>query len=845
MQTEVAQHTKEWFQRKLELLGANDITCILNNGYFDKDELIHRKIHYQEVVFDPEVQVRVDKGTRYESVARDLCALRNKCKISDIGQRIHPVYDYITASPDGVGFLGKKTLFEFKVRGQLDYKIPFKYWIQTQIQMEVFNIEHDMYCENLIHEYASCEDYLADSGTTKPRGELLWEGKIYYWKLDSYYEVVVPRDKKWFKSVLPEISKAWQVISLKRHQIKNPPQICGTKRRRGSSTKTTIIKSTLEHEYDQRQEFYSNRDKMIAPYNITNWILDDPLLDWLDIYGDSADKDKRPPFDLSKFIYEQAINFRIKMRDYLKERTPSDKLIDIDEQYHPTDPTVPIKYDNQKIYYDNLIKTQEAINSKVPIIFNACVYSPEYGLYGKADILVRVDYLDELLETPDVFSNKDSNHYVIVATKFSTLNLRVNEMHLLSNSKQNIYKAHIALLNVCLGQMQGYTVSKSLVLGRKSESSHRGEKHYFKNSFKRLGVVDFAELDSVYLEKLDDAIEWIHSLRASDASKWKPGQSSLKPNMKNIRDFPWHSYKKTLAAETKEITQMYKCGVKRRRYAEENGVDTWDNLTLDTIDTKGAITLQHINNFIESNVDGDDLNMDKIVVGKEKVGVGVDLVTNMPAIEFYVDFEAVNDLGDDFSNFPSVGGTSMIYMIGCLLVNNKTGKKIHNTFVVDRLTKDCELTILKQWYEFMVAVAKGQTRKIYVYHWGNAENYMLRKACNEHKLAIGGLVLVDLCDAFRKAFAVVSDTFGYGIKQIGKTLHKAGKISTVWLDNVDGGGAMVAAWKADEICIRDSCTFTDIGFIKDMVKYNYIDCKVMQEIITYLRSLECSFQKMS
>ena len=829
MQTEVAQHTEEWYKRKLELLGANDITCILNNGYFDKDELIHRKIHYTDVVFEPEVQERVDRGTRYESVVRELCGLRNKCKIAEVGQRIHPRYDYITASPDGVGFLNKKTLFEFKVRGQLDYKIPFKYWIQTQIQMEVFDIDYDMYCENLIHEYSSREEYLADSGTPKPRGELLWEGKVYYWKLDSYYEVLVPRDRQWFKTVLPEISKAWQIISLKR-------QLCGSKRKRQRERRDTVIKSTLEHEYDQRYEFYTNRDKMIAPYNITNWILDDPILDWLDIYGDPVEKDKRPPFDLSKFIYEQAINFRIKMRDYLKERTPADKLIDIDEQYQPIDPVVPIKYDNQKIYYDNITKTQEAINSQIPIIFNACLYSPEYGRYGQADILGRVDYLDELLEAPDVFSDKESKYYVIIATKFSTLNLRVDEMHLLSNSKQNIYKAHLALLNVCLGQMQGHTVSKSLIIGRKSEAMHRGEKRYFKNSFKRLGVVDFAELDSVYLEKLDDAIDWIHSLRESKAAKWKPGEADLKPNMKNIRDFPWHSYKKTLATETKEITQMYKCGVKRRRYAEENGADTWDTLTLDTINTKGAITLQHINNFIESNVSRTDLNLDKIRVGTESVGV--DLVTNMPAMEFFVDFEAVNDLGDDFSKFPQVGGTSMIYMIGCLLVNNKTGQKIHNTFIVDRLTKDCELTILKQWYEFMVTAARGQTRKIYVYHWGNAENYMLRKACTDHKIEIGGLVLVDLCDAFRRAFAVVSDTFGYGIKQIGKTLHKAGKISTVWLDNIDGGGAMVAAWKAHEICIRDDCIFTDIGFIKDMVKYNYIDCKVMQEIISYLRSLD-------
>jgi hypothetical protein len=34
-------------------------------------------------------------------------------------------------------------------------------------------------------------------------------------------------------------------------------------------------------------------------------------------------------------------------------------------------------------------------------------------------------------------------------------------------------------------------------------------------------------------------------------------------------------------------------------------------------------------------------------------------------IEFYVDFETLNSLNDDFGKLPRIGGTPMIFMIGC------------------------------------------------------------------------------------------------------------------------------------------------------------------------------------
>ena len=135
--SEIRAHTPEWERNKIEYLGANDSACILDNGYFDKDELINRKIHYIRPEFSQEQLKLLNRGTRYESVVRDLCAVRNGVTMHETGQRFHPIYRYLTATPDGI--IGNKRLVEFKVRKHIDHKISFKYWIQMQIQMEVWN----------------------------------------------------------------------------------------------------------------------------------------------------------------------------------------------------------------------------------------------------------------------------------------------------------------------------------------------------------------------------------------------------------------------------------------------------------------------------------------------------------------------------------------------------------------------------------------------------------------------------------------------------------------------------------------------------------------------------------
>lgn len=841
---DIKQHSVMWYKNKATFLGANDVACLLNNGYSDKDDLIERKISYTQETFDEDTTKLLERGTKYEPIVRELCGIRNSTRIAEVGQRFHPTLKFLTASPDGI--IGDNCLVEFKVRKRLSYQILFKFWIQMQIQMEVWNIDSCLFCENLIYEYSNKEEYLADSGTDKPRGELRWNEKTYYWKLDNVYEQTVSRNRHWFAKMLPEIKEAWQTIETGRKPtVPIAIAVAGTKRSRGKSSipPPSPLPPPQPQPLNERQLWQRSKPQHITQHNLTNWTLDDPVLDWFQLYQKRSDRDEFPSeFDLASFIYEQAVSFKLTMRDYLKERTPESMFVDIDEWYHPIRSTdYSIRYNNQHIYFDGVVRTQKAIDEGVPIIFNACLADKDRYFYGKADILVKAGTLLDLIQMDDIFIEGELDHYIIVSTKFATLNLCADGMTLLSNAKQKIYKIQSAFLNVCLSKMQGRVSCKALIIGRKSQFTSCGKTTKSDNCFARVGVVDFAERDANWLTMVDDAIAWIKLVREPSAKQWTvdpPSRKELAPNMKNQRDHPWHDLKKTLAMKNNEITLMYRCGPKKRNHAwDQADTECWMDLTAEAIDVKGRNTLKHIENFIESNTEATNLHLDRIEAIKH-IGVNgksVDLVVNMPIIEFFVDFEAVNDLGDDFSLFPTAGGCAIIYMIGCLMVNNKTNQQIHNTFIVDRLNKECETRVVNDWISSMKTMSNGQTRNIYVYHWGNAEKWMLTRALSAREIADNGIILIDLCEAFRNAFSAVNGTFGYGIKQIGKALFKAGKVKTTWTDSTDGGAAMVAGWKAEEICNRVKCKFTEVGFIKDMIKYNYIDCKVMQEIIDHLR----------
>ena len=76
-----------------------------------------------------------------------------------------------------------------------------------------------------------------------------------------------------------------------------------------------------------------------------------------------------------------------------------------------------------------------------------------------------------------------------------------------------------------------------------------------------------------------------------------------------------------------------------------------------------------------------------------------------------------------------------------------------------------------------------------------------------------------------------------GLKTVAKALHARGLIETSWGDSkVDGQGAMVGAWRCDAEAGRKGIRLADTELMEAIQEYNEVDCRVMREILDYLRA---------
>jgi len=82
----------------------------------------------------------------------------------------------------------------------------------------------------------------------------------------------------------------------------------------------------------------------------------------------------------------------------------------------------------------------------------------------------------------------------------------------------------------------------------------------------------------------------------------------------------------------------------------------------------------------------------------------------------------------------------------------------------------------------------------------------------------------------------VRGAFGFGLKAIAKAMREHGLIQTVWADGpADGLGAMIGAWWCQREAVQRGCSLEEIDLMQEIGAYNEVDCRVMAEVLAYLR----------
>ena len=92
---------------------------------------------------------------------------------------------------------------------------------------------------------------------------------------------------------------------------------------------------------------------------------------------------------------------------------------------------------------------------------------------------------------------------------------------------------------------------------------------------------------------------------------------------------------------------------------------------------------------------------------------------------------------------------------------------------------------------------------------------------------------IDMCNIFKSEPIVIKDCFNFGLKNIANAMYKHKLISTR-LDSECSNGlvASVNAWNV----YQQHPEPIKSEIMKDIIKYNEFDCKVLWDIIKYLRT---------
>ncbi len=578
-----------------------------------------------------------------------------------------------------------------------------------------------------------------------------------------------------------------------------------------------------------------------------NHALNDPLLDWLDPYGtahgfarDEEYPDYDPRTDFSRFIMQKGVEFEAAVASYLNTLIPLYTIAKGAEVSRSTDAAV---------------STFNAMREGKPAIYRAVLRDAESRTHGIADLLIRSDYLHKLL--PDAIAAQDAAvsavdlgdvawHYRVVDFKFTTLRFLADGRLSDSSGSTWAYMLQLYVYNRALGRLQGYLPLESYLLGRGWVQTRKGRTQRCPSCLDRLGMVP-----QDYLSRtkgpLGDAVEaacaWLRVVRR-EGVQWQvlpePSIPELRPNMGSTSDHPWHHAKHRIGRELEDLTLLWQVGVPGRQTANAAGVVRWTDpectpAVVGVTGPKQAPTLQAI---LDVNRD-----QDGPAIRPARIQGATELWRQECPLEFYVDFETVNDLDDDFSRIPEKGGQPLIFMVGCGHVED--GEWRWACFTADALTEDAEAQIIDAWLAHMAQVksrldSDGEVPP--VFHWSHAEQSTFEtafnSACRRHpeKGWAAPRWFDFLKHVVRAEPVVVRGAMAFGLKAVATAIYSLECIETKWdAGPVDGLGAMVAAWSCAKEAEEIGGSLRETQLMQEVVRYNEVDCKVMMEIVEYLR----------
>ena len=262
---QLEQRSKEWFEFRRSGLSASDIWKAIDSQSM-QNSLIYSKCKPMNMKLSKSTNINTafHNGHLFEPLSIMHYEYDFNTIVGEFGCMAHKKYPYLLASPDGINIkegndrYGRMVEVKNPTTRELTGIPKKEYWIQMQLQMEVWDLEECDFLETVFKQYETYEEFLADgdsftrTSNNKRKGIIIrfydgeqpiykyppvdltkeefdkWYDKTLdetnnlefvckiYWYLHDYSCVLVPRNKKWFNHVQPKLKSIWNTIEKER-----------------------------------------------------------------------------------------------------------------------------------------------------------------------------------------------------------------------------------------------------------------------------------------------------------------------------------------------------------------------------------------------------------------------------------------------------------------------------------------------------------------------------------------------------------------------------------------------------------------------------------------------------
>ncbi len=559
----------------------------------------------------------------------------------------------------------------------------------------------------------------------------------------------------------------------------------------------------------------------IYAHEIAPYFRGDTLLDWLKQYGerngfqkDTAQPGYDPDCEMSTFLAEKSAGFKEAFANHAQREGLS--FIDLSRSRSVAD-------------------SKSAMEEGIQLIASPFLVDSVRRVTARPDFLIRVDVLNRIFGEPPKLLEPQG--YVVVNLRLGRITLTAKG-RMRSDASLAVHRARLYLCNAALGEAQEVTPGSGLLVGRGWQQTIGEGEIRGSGCLDKAGVVDLSA--AKWENEIGDALQWIRRLRR-EGGEWSvfpsPSIPELRPNAGNRYDFPWHRAKVEIAERLKDPILLWNVGTEKRNAALAKGITTFDHPgasaeAFGLTNPDRAKILDALIHVIRNPHLG--VQPGRIEAAREVWG-------EPQALEFFVDFETVNNSDDDFAHFPQAGGQPLIFMVGCGHVEHGVWK--FENFIAERATEDAEAKVIADWLRHMEStrcrLAPHLARPI-CFHWSAAEDNTFRGQYDSFRKRHPEFSGEDpnwfdfLARVIRAEPVIVPGAFGFGLKALAKAMFKLGHVQVLWDEGPsDGLGAMVGAWRAYARCGEQPVSSDPL--MQGIAKYNNIDCLAMQQIIDWLR----------